>query len=81
MLHTEFQAPEPSGSEEDFLNIFFYVFLLVKPKTSWHGAMLDPRSTIGINLVRDESFIIRWGLGTFSVCGGGNFLESTWGRK
>ena len=40
MLHTQFQASEPSGSEEeDFLKIF-YVFLRLEPrsphqKSSW----------------------------------------------
>ena len=34
MLHTEFEAPEPSGSEEDF-RVFFpnYVFLSFKRRT------------------------------------------------
>ena len=33
MLHTQFQASEPSGSEEeDFLKIF-YVFLRLEPKS------------------------------------------------
>ena len=37
MLHTEFQAFEPSGSEEEvFLNIF-YVFLSFKPRTPETG--------------------------------------------
>ena len=27
MLHTKFQAPKPSGSEEEDFLIFFYVFL------------------------------------------------------
>ena len=33
MLHTKFQASQPSGSEEEVILIFFYVFLLFKPKT------------------------------------------------
>ena len=32
MLHTQFQASEPSGSEEDFLKIF-YVFLQLEPRS------------------------------------------------
>ena len=33
MLHTQFQASEPSGSEkEDFLKIF-YVFLRLEPRS------------------------------------------------
>ena len=33
MLHTEFQASKPSGSEEEDFLIFFYVFLLLEPNT------------------------------------------------
>ena len=44
MLHTQFQASKPSGSEEEnFLLIFFYVFQWFKPRTLWPGAILDPR--------------------------------------
>ena len=35
MLHTEFQACKPSGSEEKDFLIFFYVFLWLEPTT--HG--------------------------------------------
>ena len=33
MLHTKFQASRPSGSEEEDLQIFIYVFLWLKPGT------------------------------------------------
>ena len=33
MLHTEFQASKPSGSEEKDFLIFFYVFLWLEPTT------------------------------------------------
>ena len=42
MLHTEFQASKPSGSEEDFL-ICFYVFLWFEPRTPGGG----PSWTLG----------------------------------
>ena len=32
MLHTQLQASKPSGSEEDFL-IIFYVFLWLEPRS------------------------------------------------
>ena len=37
MLHTEFQAPKPSGSEEEDFCIFFYNLNLGPPGTgpSW----------------------------------------------
>ena len=47
MLHTKFQAPEPSGSEEDkFLIIFFYVSVWFKPRNLWNSAILDLGTTI-----------------------------------
>ena len=46
MLHTKFQAPEPSDSEEEDFLIFFYVFQWFKPKTLWPGAILDPGTFI-----------------------------------
>ena len=39
MLHTKFQASEPSGSEEDFL-IFLFVFLRFETKTPWRKIWL-----------------------------------------
>ena len=29
MLHTEFQAPEPSGSEEEDFLIFFFLYIFL----------------------------------------------------
>ena len=45
MLHTKFQAPKPSGSEEKDFLIFFYlhVFLWLKPRTPGQS----PSSTLG----------------------------------
>ena len=42
MLHTKFQASEPSGSEEEGFWIYFYAFLWFQPGTSWPGAILNP---------------------------------------
>ena len=33
MLHTKFQASEPSGSEEEDFLIYFYAFLWFEPRT------------------------------------------------
>ena len=41
MIHTDFQASEPSGSEEDFF-IYFHAFPWFKPRTPWPGAIFDP---------------------------------------
>ena len=46
MLHTQFQASKPSGSEEEDFLILFYVFQWFKPKTLWPGAILDPGTFI-----------------------------------
>ena len=47
MLHTKFQAPEPSSSgEEDFEAYFIF-----EPKTPRRRAISDPRVTIRTNLV------------------------------
>ena len=47
MLHTKFQAPEPSSSgEEDFEAYFIF-----EPKTPRRRAISDPRATIRTNLV------------------------------
>ena len=39
MLHTKLEASEPSGSEEEFFFIIFYVFLWFEPQTP--GAVLS----------------------------------------
>ena len=55
MPHVEFQAPEPSDSEEeDFSVNIFHVFLLFKPRTPCDRAILDPGGTIGTNLVKNH---------------------------
>ena len=42
ILHTKFQAPEPSSSgEEDFL-----VYFIFEPNTPCRRTILDPRATI-----------------------------------
>ena len=41
MLHTKFQANEPSGSEEEDFCIVFFHFLWFKPRNTWEGAILD----------------------------------------
>ena len=46
MLHTQFQASKPSGSEEEGFLIFFYVFQWFKPRTLWPEAILDPGTFI-----------------------------------
>ena len=46
MLHTKFQASEPSGSEEEAFLIFFYIFLWFEPRTPWRRAILDPGTFI-----------------------------------
>ena len=40
MLHTKFQASESSGSEEGNFLIACYVFLCVKPGSSWRRTIL-----------------------------------------
>ena len=47
MLHTKFQAPEPSSSREEDLEVYF----IFEPKTPRRRAILDPRATIQTNLV------------------------------
>ena len=37
LLHTEFQASEPSGSEEEDFFMFYYVFPWFEPDTPWRG--------------------------------------------
>ena len=46
MLHTNFQASKPSGSEEEDLQIFLYVFLWLNPGTPRPEAIWDPRTFI-----------------------------------
>ena len=46
MLHTQFQASKPDGSEEEDFLIFFYVFQWFKPRTLRPGAILDPGTFI-----------------------------------
>ena len=41
MLRTKFQESEPSGSEDGEFLVFFYVFLLFKPRIPRYGAILD----------------------------------------
>ena len=53
MLHTKFQAPEPSNSGEEDFEVYF----IFEPKTPppppppRRRAILDPRATIRINVV------------------------------
>ena len=54
MLNTKFQASEPSGSEEENFFVFSYVFLWFKPRIPWCGAILDPGTLVGTNLVKDH---------------------------
>ena len=42
MLHTKFQAPEPSSSGEEDFEVYF----IFEPKTRRRRAMSDPRATI-----------------------------------
>ena len=42
MLHTKFQAPEQSSSEEEDFEVYF----IFEPKTPHCRAILDPRATI-----------------------------------
>ena len=51
MLHTEFQASKPSGSEEkDVLNVF-YVFKWHESRTPLPVAILDPGTFFWTNVV------------------------------
>ena len=47
MLHTKFQAPEPSSSGDEDLEVYF----IFEPKTPRRRAISDPRATIRTNLV------------------------------
>ena len=48
MLHTKFQAPEPSSSGKEDSEVYF----ISEPKTPpTRRAIADPRATIRINLV------------------------------
>ena len=42
MLHTKFQAPEPSSSGEEDFDVYF----IFEPKTPRRRAILDSRATI-----------------------------------
>ena len=47
MLHIIYQAPQPSGSEEDFLKIYsMYFYGSNKPRNPWDRAIVDPGATI-----------------------------------
>ena len=51
MLHTQFQASEPSGSEEeDFFKIFF-VFLWLEPRSPGQRSSWIPGPSFETNLV------------------------------
>ena len=58
MLHTKFQASGPNGSEEEDFLIYFYIFLWFEPRTPWRGAILDPGSLVGTNLVKDHQAML-----------------------
>ena len=47
MLHTKFQAPEPSSSGEEDFEVYF----IFEPKTPRRRAISDPRATIQTNFV------------------------------
>ena len=66
MLYTKFQAPEPSGSEEEdfwihyiFFTIFFYVFIWFVNRTLLRGTILDHRTFIWTNLVKDHQAMLQ----------------------
>ena len=58
MLHTKFQTPGPSGSEEEDFLIYFYAFLWFEPRTPWGGAILDPGTLVWTNLVKDHQAML-----------------------
>ena len=58
MLHTKFQASEPSGSEEEDFLICFYGFLCFEPMTPWRGVILDPETFSWTDLVKDHQEIL-----------------------
>ena len=47
MVHIKFQAPEPSSSGEEDLEVYF----MFEPKTPRRRTILDPRATIRTNVV------------------------------
>ena len=47
MLHTKFQAPEPSSSGEEDFEVYF----ILNPRPARRRAISDPRATIRTNLV------------------------------
>ena len=49
MLQSQFQASEPSGSEEEFLNIFLYISIVQTQDLPRRGR-LDPET----NLVKEN---------------------------
>ena len=54
----QFQASEPSDSEEeDFLNIF-YAFLWFGPRTLWPRTILDPGTIVWTNLVKGHQTML-----------------------
>ena len=50
MLHTKFQAPEPSSSEEEDFEVYF-IFEPKTPPSPRRRAISNPRATIRKNLV------------------------------
>ena len=44
----QISTSKPSGSEEEDIFIFFYVFLWFEPKSPWHGGHLGPWD-LGLN--------------------------------
>ena len=54
MLHTKFQASNPSGSEEEDFLISFNVSIWFEPRTAWREAILDPETFIWTKLVKDR---------------------------
>ena len=46
MLYTECLASEASGSEDEIVLSFLYVFLCFKPRIPWGVAILNPEAVI-----------------------------------
>ena len=51
MLHTQFQASEPSGSEEEDLKKKFYVFLRLEPRSPGQRSSWTRGPSFETNLV------------------------------
>ena len=54
MLHTKFQASEPSGSEEEDLFSIFLCISMIEPRTPWRKTILNPGPFTLTNLEKDH---------------------------